>query len=133
MSNTGDGATLYDTTRKPNVADPLLSAYIDPSLQFYIVFDGPPGPESGRFVEAETDTGRSVAVGEWRQRGEYWLLGPFTEPDASQALIDHLDDRNSALVTALQEINSVLPGDSRTDIASAALAADRRAIRERKS
>jgi len=38
-----------------------------------IRFDGPPGPEAGRFVEVEID-GRSVSVGEWVEQGNYWLL-----------------------------------------------------------
>lgn len=38
-----------------------------------IRFDGPPGPEAGRFVEAEIN-GLSANVGNWRQDGEYWLL-----------------------------------------------------------
>ena len=33
-----------------------------------IIFDGPPDHESGRFVEVETDDGRSVRVGEWIER-----------------------------------------------------------------
>lgn len=40
-----------------------------------IVFDGPPGPEAGRFVEVETQDGRSVSVGEWVERPDgYWAL-----------------------------------------------------------
>jgi hypothetical protein len=40
-----------------------------------IVFDGPPGPESGRFVEVENQLGRSVDVGEWIHRPDgYWVL-----------------------------------------------------------
>lgn len=31
----------------------------------HIVFDGPPGHESGRFVEVEDDTGSSVNAGTW--------------------------------------------------------------------
>lgn len=39
-----------------------------------IVFDGPPGPEGPRFVEAERD-GRSVRIGEWVDRGDgTWAL-----------------------------------------------------------
>ncbi len=34
-----------------------------------IVFDGPPGPLSPRFVEVERDDGRGIAVGEWTKRG----------------------------------------------------------------
>ena len=40
-----------------------------------IVFDGPPGPESGRFVEVENERGRSVDLGEWVHRPDgYWAL-----------------------------------------------------------
>lgn len=40
-----------------------------------IVFDGPPSPEAGRFVEVELDDGRSVKVGEWIKRDDgYWAL-----------------------------------------------------------
>ena len=44
----------------------------------YIVFDGLPGPDYGRFVEVETADGRSVQVGEWHEEANgYWRLGPF--------------------------------------------------------
>ena len=40
-----------------------------------IIFDGPPGPKSGRFVEVETDDGKSKKVGEWIDKGDgYWAL-----------------------------------------------------------
>ena len=40
-----------------------------------IVFDGPPGPESGRFVEVENEHGCSINVGEWVHRPDgYWAL-----------------------------------------------------------
>jgi len=40
-----------------------------------IVFDGPPGPESGRFVEVEAPDGRSISLGEWVERPDgYWVL-----------------------------------------------------------
>lgn len=49
----------------------------------WIVFDGPPGPEPGRFVEVEDQDGRgAVGSREWRNEGELWALGPF---DASPA------------------------------------------------
>ena len=39
-----------------------------------IVFDGPPGPEAGRFVEVERD-GKSISAGEWVKREDgYWVL-----------------------------------------------------------
>jgi hypothetical protein len=43
--------------------------------QIDIVFDGPPGPNPGRFVEVEDGSGRSVDVGDWIERGDrYWAL-----------------------------------------------------------
>jgi len=40
-----------------------------------IIFDGPPGPEAGRFVEVETDDGKSINAGDWKQRDDrYWAL-----------------------------------------------------------
>ena len=40
-----------------------------------IIFDGPPGPVCGRFVEVETDDGRSINAGEWIDRGDgMWAL-----------------------------------------------------------
>jgi NTP pyrophosphatase (non-canonical NTP hydrolase) len=40
-----------------------------------IIFDGPPGPEAGRFVEIETDDGKSLNVGEWIEKsGGMWAL-----------------------------------------------------------
>ena len=43
--------------------------------EIHIVFDGPPGPVAGRFVEVETPDGRSIKVGEWRERPDgYWAL-----------------------------------------------------------
>lgn len=43
-------------------------SYID------IVFDGPPGNESGRFIEIENSTGASITLGTWLQRGDYFVL-----------------------------------------------------------
>ena len=44
-------------------------SYID------IVFDGPPGPKAGRFVEVEDHTGHSINFGEWIKRPDgYWAL-----------------------------------------------------------
>ena len=40
-----------------------------------IIFDGPPGPDAGQFVEVETDTGESISIGEWIDRKDgYWAL-----------------------------------------------------------
>lgn len=46
-----------------------MSYYVD------IVFDGPPGPEAGRFVEVEDNTGASINFGHWVERDDgYWAL-----------------------------------------------------------
>jgi len=46
-----------------------MSKYID------IVFDGPPGPVGGRFVEVENAEGASIRFGEWVERPDgYWAL-----------------------------------------------------------
>ena len=40
-----------------------------------IIFDGPPGPESGRFIEVEDDFGRSIDAGSWHEREDgLWEL-----------------------------------------------------------
>ena len=38
-----------------------------------VVFDGPPGPKAGRFVEVEDAFGRCVCR-TWRQEGSFWVL-----------------------------------------------------------
>lgn len=46
-----------------------------PTQQVDVVFDGPPGPKPGRFVEVENMDGASVGVGEWIDRVDgYWVL-----------------------------------------------------------
>ena len=58
----------YETPAAP-VAEPSDRGYID------IVFDGPPGPECGRFVEVEDQLGRGMKLGEWLQREDgYWVI-----------------------------------------------------------
>ena len=40
-----------------------------------VLFDGPPGPIAGRFVEVENAEGKSIAAGEWLARGDgLWAL-----------------------------------------------------------
>lgn len=44
-------------------------------LPINIIFDGPPAPESGRFVEVEDDNGHGLHVGEWIERLDgLWAL-----------------------------------------------------------
>jgi len=53
-----------------------------------IVFDGPPSHESGRFVEVEDASGKSIKFGEWIKRDDgYWALRIPDSRD-QQAVID---------------------------------------------
>lgn len=63
-----------------------------------IVFDGPPGPEGGRFVEVENQEGASIRVGEWRHgKDGFWGLWiPIP-----QARIDQLEEQNRKYRAAL--------------------------------
>lgn len=55
-------------------ADSLLNSYLG-STHIDVVFDGPPGPEAGRFVEVEDASGKSISAGEWVHRDDgYWAL-----------------------------------------------------------
>lgn len=41
----------------------------------HVVFDGPPGAQSGRFIEVEDEEGNGLNVGEWMKRKDgYWVL-----------------------------------------------------------
>jgi len=42
--------------------------------EVHIVFDGPPGPEAGRFVEVECANGHGRDAGWWERRGKNWRL-----------------------------------------------------------
>lgn len=54
--------------------DNCASFWAEPPI-IHIVFDGPPGHESGRFVEVETVDGRSFNAGEWVEMVDgYWAL-----------------------------------------------------------
>ena len=46
-----------------------------------VVFDGPPGPQPGRFVEVEdANTGEGVTAGRWIKRDDgYWALRLFID------------------------------------------------------
>lgn len=44
-------------------------------MEMHVVFDGPPGPEPGRFVDVEDREGRSFSVGEWVEQPDgMWSL-----------------------------------------------------------
>ena len=67
----------------------------------YIVFDGPPGHQSGRFVEVENSDGEGLSGGEWKQAGEFWRLGPVFSAKAIDALTKQRDALRAALERAL--------------------------------
>ena len=46
----------------------------------YVLFDGPPGHLSGRFVEVEDQDGNGASVG-WLNEGDFWALGPFVRAE----------------------------------------------------
>lgn len=48
----------------------IVSALGGRAPDLRIVFDGPPGPEAGRFVEVECAHGNSINVGAWHARGD---------------------------------------------------------------
>jgi hypothetical protein len=55
-------------------------------VSIYIVFDGPPSHESGRFVEVEDEQrhglGPSATGADWAQRDDgCWTLGPFARAE----------------------------------------------------
>ena len=79
-----DRPAFGDPTKKWERGDRYVPALAcdrhgGPSLKEYLAgktvvrFDGPPGPESGRFIEVEKD-GKSISFGQWIQDGEDWLL-----------------------------------------------------------
>lgn len=53
---------LLDRVRELRAQPAVVSLARKPIV---IVFDGPPGPEAGRFVEVEDEAGHSIRVGDW--------------------------------------------------------------------
>ena len=52
-----------------------------------IIFDGPPSHKSGRFVEVETDDGKSVNAGEWIERPDgLWALRITALPQVGETI-----------------------------------------------
>ncbi len=48
---------------------------VEPRGEINVIFDGPPGPEAGRFVEVEDADGKSIHAGEWIERSDgLWSL-----------------------------------------------------------
>jgi hypothetical protein len=80
-----DAVGLCDTPAQPT----------DAPCSIYVVFDGPPSHESGRFVEVETADGRGLSPrqtgADWHQREDgLWALGPFAIAQPTDAPTTHL-------------------------------------------
>jgi hypothetical protein len=59
------------------------AADTQPEGALNVIFDGPPSHESGRFVEVETDDGRSINAGQWIERPDgLWALRITSLPSA---------------------------------------------------
>ena len=79
---------------------------MDTPAPINIVFDGPPGPEGPRFIEVETDDGRSIGVGEWQERRDgCWRLRIVALPLVTTRAepVDCVDPENDLLERILKE------------------------------
>jgi hypothetical protein len=80
-----------------------------------IVFDAPPGPTSGRFIEVENDKGESISFGEWVRRPDgYWALrftAPVAVPVDASPSFDPQSLLNKATSDALSRLHAL--GQSR--------------------
>lgn len=88
---------LLVTIQQPSKEEDVPAEQPSNRATIDIVFDGPPGPEAGRFVEVEDACGRSFRTGEWVERPDgYWVL----------RLSDHriIDQLQSQIVTLQQEL-----------------------------
>ncbi|GAA3794804.1 hypothetical protein GCM10022600_15260 [Qipengyuania pelagi] len=101
-----EGALSTPTVPQSNRAAVLREAV-------HVVFDGPPGPTAGRFVECETPDGKSINAGEWREREDgFWEL-VIARPTATQPDRERLaDDLWNSVVTTNGVINPKLRKDA---------------------
>ncbi len=66
-----------------------------------VLFDGPPAPVSGRFIEVEDESGRSINAGAWIDRDGYWAL--------------RIDTRSPGLDAASRVIACISSTDAHSD------------------
>lgn len=93
---------------------PRPAVHIPRPIYLYVIFDGPPSAESGRFVELEDEHGQGVSAGQWKERGDgLWALGPFLQPPAETAVPPDTDLR--AMVAAILRQTSLPPGSMTMD------------------
>lgn len=68
----------------------------DPKRKYRIRFDGPPGPEAGRFVEVENENGESINVGEWKEQNDgTWILEIPDERERIEEIKSILSDMDA--------------------------------------
>lgn len=87
ISDDDNPAAKRDAEHIAKLHNDSLRGFID------IVFDGPPGPTAGRFVEVENEKGHSVSIGEWinRESGGLWALRiPMQQNFSSQLAAEML-------------------------------------------
>lgn len=93
-----------------------------------VVFDGPPGPEAGRFVEVEDMSGKSVGVGQWINRGNgMWALRiPRAHPAQREAELREAFLAGAAWMSERTELGDggagfhvIEPSQGKTDDAAA--------------
>lgn len=69
-----------------------------------VIFDGPPGHHSGRFIDIEDENGRSLCIGKWIPDGEsglFWKLRftpldfyTLAELELSARMLRKVDEKN---------------------------------------
>jgi hypothetical protein len=78
-----------------------------------IIFDGPPSHKSGRFVEVETDDGKSIGAGEWVEREDgLWALRITELPPENHMHVNKPEsNRDDALREQMSEIRRGLKNE----------------------
>lgn len=95
-----------------------------------IVFDGPPGPDGGRFIEVEGVSGESINIGEWVERGDCWCLEiddyftTIVTLTALEAAVKEKERHILKIESALKRVATSLNIFSAISIARQALGAD---------
>src|SRR5215207_2708310 len=79
-----------------------------------IVFDGPPGPESGRFIEAEDADGKSIRFGQWIERSDgRWVLRITVADFQKPRRVVDVAEVQAALDRVAERVRREGPGDGR--------------------
>lgn len=77
-----DGAIDLQFNSQSIAVSIASNCYARTEMALNIIFDGPPSPPFGRFVEVENDAGQSLNAGEWIDKGNgLWALRITRIPD----------------------------------------------------